>query len=159
VESRQYKYISKKSAAYKGRYPSEVTTKDTFKISKPSVNEETPDNLSQRCFRFRAAIENICGMCGEQTTKAGAKESLTGLCAAIENTQLQDTAQWTSPERTKPQKVNLSSGPDELAETTPNVLNLTSTFLISLFAGSAATLAMHRFFRGAPTASQEPLLK
>lgn len=138
IESRQYKYVASESPAYKADN-SYKTIKDTFKIDKPSLGETQPDNLSQKCFRFRAAIENICSACAGQTSKASGKDNLVSLCSAIQGTQL-------------PSEMEL------IAETTPEVLSYTTTFLISLFAGSALVMAALRFRRGAPTAAQEPLL-
>jgi len=132
LESKKYKYVSKVSSMYKAD-STETTIKDQFKIDKPSLNEEQPNALSGKCFRFRAAIENICQSCSEQTNKAGGKQTLEGFCSAIEGTQ-------------------------GMAEMAPDVLGLTTTFLVSLFAGSAITLVMSRFRRRVQTASEQPLL-
>jgi len=137
LETREYRYISPSSKNYNPKDNSIKTIKDQFKIDKPSLKEAQPDKLSAKCARFRAAIENICTLCVQQTAKKPARDALDTMCSSIEGTQM----------------------PSELtAETSSNAISITATLLISFFAGSAVILAMLRVCRDAPAAAEEPLL-
>lgn len=81
ITVRKYSYVDKKSPNWKPD-TSEVTTKDTFKISKPSLGEETPELFSQKCARFRKVISGICNICELQ--EGGSVGALKSACTAIE---------------------------------------------------------------------------
>lgn len=154
-EAREYKYVSPKSSKWKSDN-SVVTKQDPFFLNKQSIGETGVPKSSNRCARFRKAIDSICEVCGVQA-KGAAQAGIQSQCDALKSMVPAD--QDDRKGKWLPFKVFRRGMPWKMGEG-KTLFTEDSSYpaLMSLFVASGLIFAALRMRRRTPTTAIQPLL-